>query len=310
MSTICPVCEVRFTSTDVLATHHQLAHGPDKGSASSLTSPTCPVCRLQFASRAEFAAHINSTSSCSECRICLPQSQNLEDHYWDSPIHPKCRPCALAFQNHDGYATHKATCPIAPKKIPPKHEARAPSGSKSSAPGTPPMPSKPASNPTTLMTSVGVTQEVIPTISRVESSSSSDFFESARSSIQVDRDSLINSPVPSASSVSSLPSVHPEVQPQSVPSSDEYIAPPPSYAPNHNITDVPDHDVPLKSQLRSHALSWHCRACLRDPCVDPVTTVCGHLLCYECIFKELRTKMCCPVCKKAFLIRLDVVVDP
>lgn len=27
------------------------------------------------------------------------------------------------------------------------------------------------------------------------------------------------------------------------------------------------------------SLSWHCRICSQDPCVEPVTTMCGHLFC-------------------------------
>ncbi|RPD66654.1 hypothetical protein L226DRAFT_609453 [Lentinus tigrinus ALCF2SS1-7] len=56
-------------------------------------------------------------------------------------------------------------------------------------------------------------------------------------------------------------------------------------------------------------VSFHCRSCLRDPCVQPVTTICGHIFCHRCIVQELSTKMCCPVCEKIFFIRLHVKVD-
>ncbi|TFK92259.1 hypothetical protein K466DRAFT_659432 [Polyporus arcularius HHB13444] len=59
----------------------------------------------------------------------------------------------------------------------------------------------------------------------------------------------------------------------------------------------------LKSQPNANAYSWHCRSCL-GPCVEPVTTKCGHLMCFECAMRELRANLGCPVCKTVFLIRL------
>ncbi|RPD66643.1 hypothetical protein L226DRAFT_609442 [Lentinus tigrinus ALCF2SS1-7] len=61
-----------------------------------------------------------------------------------------------------------------------------------------------------------------------------------------------------------------------------------------------------KSQPSVNPYSWHCRLCMQDPCVDPVTTICGHLLCLECAMREMKTSLGCPVCKKVFLVRLQV----
>ncbi|KAH9900829.1 hypothetical protein C8Q73DRAFT_220477 [Cubamyces lactineus] len=64
---------------------------------------------------------------------------------------------------------------------------------------------------------------------------------------------------------------------------------------------------PVKT--RASSLSWHCRSCQRDPCVDPVATVCGHVFCQSCLIRELGCHGACPVCKKTFLLKLDVGVS-
>ncbi|KAI0723724.1 hypothetical protein C8T65DRAFT_627192 [Cerioporus squamosus] len=66
---------------------------------------------------------------------------------------------------------------------------------------------------------------------------------------------------------------------------------------------------PMNGDSNATAVSFHCRSCLRDPCVQPVATICGHIFCHRCIVQELSTKMCCPVCQKTFFIRLHVEVD-
>ncbi|KAI0658801.1 hypothetical protein C8Q70DRAFT_990641 [Cubamyces menziesii] len=69
-------------------------------------------------------------------------------------------------------------------------------------------------------------------------------------------------------------------------------------------------EPPLKTKARAstRSLSWHCRSCERDPCVDPVATVCGHVFCQRCLMRELGCHGACPVCKKTFLLKLDVGV--
>ncbi|KAH9848881.1 hypothetical protein C2E23DRAFT_410986 [Lenzites betulinus] len=54
--------------------------------------------------------------------------------------------------------------------------------------------------------------------------------------------------------------------------------------------------------------SWHCRACMTEVCTKPVATVCGHIFCRDCLIRELEDHGACPVCKKVFLIKLDVAV--
>ena len=76
-------------------------------------------------------------------------------------------------------------------------------------------------------------------------------------------------------------------------------------------------------------LSFHCRACLQNPCRDPVTTICGHLFCAEyvvhlllvesdilrdcaascrCLFKALHSTGACPACKSVFFVKMHVDV--
>ncbi|TBU46458.1 hypothetical protein BD309DRAFT_619094 [Dichomitus squalens] len=56
----------------------------------------------------------------------------------------------------------------------------------------------------------------------------------------------------------------------------------------------------------SNTPSWHCRSCRSETCIDPVTTICGHLFCQECLIRELRDKMRCPVCNHIFFVRLNI----
>ncbi|TFK92270.1 hypothetical protein K466DRAFT_513831 [Polyporus arcularius HHB13444] len=67
--------------------------------------------------------------------------------------------------------------------------------------------------------------------------------------------------------------------------------------------------APTNRDSDAPAVSFHCRSCLRDPCVQPVATICGHIFCHSCIVQELSTKMCCPVCQKTYFIRLHVEAD-
>ncbi|KAI0360407.1 hypothetical protein OH77DRAFT_679902 [Trametes cingulata] len=53
-------------------------------------------------------------------------------------------------------------------------------------------------------------------------------------------------------------------------------------------------------------VSWHCRFCRISACVVPIATVCGHIFCKTCITREVALSGCCPVCRKMFLLRLDV----
>ncbi|KAI0371325.1 hypothetical protein BV20DRAFT_965518 [Pilatotrama ljubarskyi] len=62
-------------------------------------------------------------------------------------------------------------------------------------------------------------------------------------------------------------------------------------------------------QPQSHGVGWHCRSCGKDPCEEPVTTICGHIFCQSCMLQELAlTAGCCPACKKTFFVLLDLTV--
>ncbi|KAI9062213.1 hypothetical protein FKP32DRAFT_863829 [Trametes sanguinea] len=53
-------------------------------------------------------------------------------------------------------------------------------------------------------------------------------------------------------------------------------------------------------------ISWCCRSCKREPMETPVATICGHVFCQSCLLRELEQSGCCPICRKLFLVRLDV----
>ncbi|KAJ3849220.1 hypothetical protein EV368DRAFT_23494, partial [Lentinula lateritia] len=54
----------------------------------------------------------------------------------------------------------------------------------------------------------------------------------------------------------------------------------------------------------------HCRLCMRDPCIDPTATMCGHIFCGNCITESVIISPRCPVCEHALLLyclfRLDL----
>ncbi|KAH9948002.1 hypothetical protein B0H21DRAFT_286781 [Amylocystis lapponica] len=68
-------------------------------------------------------------------------------------------------------------------------------------------------------------------------------------------------------------------------------------------------DDSARTSTVAKGLSWHCRVCQRDPCVQPTATMCGHIFCNSCIIRELSDNMQCPVCKKTMLLRLHVETD-
>ncbi|KAI0711462.1 hypothetical protein C8Q76DRAFT_59446 [Earliella scabrosa] len=63
-----------------------------------------------------------------------------------------------------------------------------------------------------------------------------------------------------------------------------------------------------EGRAKAKLLSWACRLCLQNPCLDPITTFCGHLFCHSCIMDKIATGtgMACPVCDQLFLVRLHV----
>ncbi|KAI0336669.1 hypothetical protein GY45DRAFT_6509 [Cubamyces sp. BRFM 1775] len=62
----------------------------------------------------------------------------------------------------------------------------------------------------------------------------------------------------------------------------------------------------MQAQVHEWDTSWRCRSCHRVPCIEPVATFCGHIFCRSCILLELGEHGVCPVCKKMFLLRLDI----
>ena len=48
--------------------------------------------------------HVSDLLHCTACMTCFSPFQSLEDHYWESDDHPKCRPCILGFENQEAWA--------------------------------------------------------------------------------------------------------------------------------------------------------------------------------------------------------------
>ncbi|KAI0807899.1 hypothetical protein C8Q74DRAFT_100307 [Fomes fomentarius] len=127
-SFVCANCDTSYPNEGILAAHRLVVHKrtPEKqeclqsGRAIALdrtheATYNCPICQAKFQTNIELIDHLMHTSSCNECKICLPPWQDLEDHYWDSAMHPKCKPCALVFKNNTEWSAHKQVCPIAPR---------------------------------------------------------------------------------------------------------------------------------------------------------------------------------------------------
>ncbi|KAI0780422.1 hypothetical protein BD413DRAFT_1754 [Trametes elegans] len=83
-----------------------------------------------------------------------------------------------------------------------------------------------------------------------------------------------------------------------------------SIARQGNRSDALAPSAPPGEQNPARRISWHCRSpsCLRDPCVKPIATICGHVFCHGCFMREIETHGKCPVCEKLFLLKLDVAV--
>ncbi|TBU65300.1 hypothetical protein BD310DRAFT_2111 [Dichomitus squalens] len=58
--------------------------------------------------------NISTDPHCEFCTIQLTPLQTLEEHYWESSSHLKCRPCVLGFGNLKAWAEHRADCPVSP----------------------------------------------------------------------------------------------------------------------------------------------------------------------------------------------------
>ncbi|KAJ3979285.1 hypothetical protein F5890DRAFT_1547050 [Lentinula detonsa] len=56
------------------------------------------------------------------------------------------------------------------------------------------------------------------------------------------------------------------------------------------------------SPLPVATVSLHCRLCMRDPCVHPTATMCGHIFCGNCITESVIISPRCPVCQHALLL--------
>ncbi|KAI0707903.1 hypothetical protein C8Q76DRAFT_135085 [Earliella scabrosa] len=284
---------------------------------------TCPICFVRFQTNVELAKHVMTTASCNTCKICLPPGQTLDEHRWDSVMHPNCHSCSLAFDGEDEWSVHQATYhSMAPRAstTPPNQDTDQIVSEifSMSCRGTAPSASSVSESLDTITTP---RQNMIPSVDALESHPP----RPAEDPL-IRHETTARSPSPPISLPGSIPDrltgIHtlPPSMAIGSPTQSQYLdlssnfmsmsrhSPQAAHVDCTTITSL-DVPAPMETRLRKAVapapeLSWHCRSCLRQPCVDPVATVCGHLLCYECILRELRTRMCCPVCKTVFLIRL------
>ncbi|KZT68405.1 hypothetical protein DAEQUDRAFT_727981 [Daedalea quercina L-15889] len=115
------------------------------------------------------------------------------------------------------------------------------------------------------------------------------------------------------SDASNAPSITDEQKPTSVRTkTSEEVSSVSSVTTSASTTTERSGSVPVVSpadtvaQTNPVTLSWYCRSCGKDPCEDPTATQCGHIFCYNCIVKEIASRMECPACHKVFLLRLQV----
>ncbi|KAF8500366.1 hypothetical protein F5888DRAFT_1610383, partial [Russula emetica] len=106
----CQVCNRLYTTTSALEQHYR----------DTPVHPKCAGCNIGFVDDAASQAHAASVhrpmaSAALLCRICdrtYPNTSALEQHYRDTPVHPKCARCNIGFVD-DAAHTASVHRPIA-----------------------------------------------------------------------------------------------------------------------------------------------------------------------------------------------------
>ncbi|KAI0707899.1 hypothetical protein C8Q76DRAFT_860096, partial [Earliella scabrosa] len=316
---VCSECRSSFIAVEQLAVHRRLLHNDGRPIDATVEQVTatertyepppslqpipasvhaCPICLSQFADSSELASHVSSASAsvCSSCKICVPYSQAEEDHYWESALHPKCRSCRLGFESVEAWAAHRESCFIdsTSNAVPEPDEyvqglsmgARSPSSTLQLEDQVP------RSSDATMIKHWNVP------MTRPDDRSSVDCSDAPT---EYSRTEVASATPPLSGPDRTHHGRTPSEQPRSVSSAQNVSysrdVPPPIASPLRSAPSLKDGPTPNAS---SHL--WHCRSCMRSPCIDPVTTICGHLFCQACILKELREHLSCPVCKKMFFV--------
>ncbi|KAF5390045.1 hypothetical protein D9757_003894 [Collybiopsis confluens] len=76
--------------------------------------------------------------------------------------------------------------------------------------------------------------------------------------------------------------------------------PPPSSSSTVNDRSTTESSISPATTVAS--FGFHCRLCMREPCVDTTVSMCGHLFCGKCIAESVMTVPECPVCHNALLL--------
>ncbi|KAI9452748.1 hypothetical protein F5148DRAFT_497503 [Russula earlei] len=104
----CRTCNRQYPNASAL--QHHFRDAP--------VHPTCTRCNIGFADNASMQTHITAvhphplasvSSSAFSCQVCNKQfsiASALEQHYRDTPVHPKCRRCNIGFVNNAAMQAH------------------------------------------------------------------------------------------------------------------------------------------------------------------------------------------------------------
>ncbi|RPD56332.1 hypothetical protein L226DRAFT_615535 [Lentinus tigrinus ALCF2SS1-7] len=247
---------------------------------------------------------------CDKCKLWFDDRDALQEHFKaDRSTHPHCGFCGLGFPSIINYAAHKARCPP-PGTFPKGTNARDTA-----------IPSRDTATPSNISYTGRSSQSVTTNgIAPSSTTPGSRWYpdSSIRSQADIwstsscgpasaydrseDHEHAASSAASSSGSLGGRSSVT-ESHPQAAASASikDWQRRVPLAQAGSTAVNSPA-DTPPRS-------SFHCRSCLKDPCTEPVATVCGHLFCHSCILHEIETNMCCPVCQTAFLIELHIESD-
>ncbi|KAI0287679.1 hypothetical protein BC826DRAFT_742493 [Russula brevipes] len=103
-SLICRVCDRPYSSTSALQQHYR----------DTPAHPKCTRCNIGFLDNNAAQAHMASVhrpipSVAFSCRICnraYSNANKLEEHYRDTPVHPKCSRCDIGFVDNAAIQAH------------------------------------------------------------------------------------------------------------------------------------------------------------------------------------------------------------
>ncbi|TFK88313.1 hypothetical protein K466DRAFT_652710 [Polyporus arcularius HHB13444] len=264
------------------------------------------------------AASLAQNARCDKCQLSFPDSDALQTHFNKSgSIHPHCRTCGLGFASITAWVAHKSTCPppgATPEEVAHESDVTVPSPDSVT-------PSRRAYNGRSSESVISIvtdTTHSIPQMSQSSTTRGSRSFVDASIRSQAggiwstssrgpastyDRgrdDGRIASTT--ASSAGSEGRRRPESSANTHSAASQSIQDWQRRVPQTRSTAVRS----MASTPTPPRSSFHCRSCMRDPCVEPVATMCGHIFCHSCILQEIEAKMCCPVCQKTFMVKLQV----